>query len=259
MQALIITFIQTYTGILLCLCSLLLGACIWYIYQLHTKLKQHTQTISQLKKSIDLQHQHTHFSFAESKLSSHLIKNILNSIQSHVYQAYYSMDKLSSVLDYIVYEGKRSFVSPEAEIQFAKDCIDMYKVKMSPLFNLQSKFLIDSESETYTSEVILPFCTIDLIENAFKFTDLHSETACISIQFTCNSQYFELRVSNTVSKAQPLKKGQTGFGLSQLNDQLHLTYGKYATLETHLQEEVHFAQLRIDLEHFILSQTDEPL
>ena len=41
------------------------------------------------------------------KLNPHLFKNTLNSIQSHAYQTYYALDKLSNVLDYILYESDK--------------------------------------------------------------------------------------------------------------------------------------------------------
>lgn len=48
----------------------------------------------------------------ESKLNPHLFKNILNSIQSHAYQAYFGLDKLANVLDYMLYESRNRFVTP---------------------------------------------------------------------------------------------------------------------------------------------------
>ena len=75
----------------------------------------------------------------ESKLSPHLFKNILNSIQSHAYQTYFALDKLANVLDYILYESRQKFVSPKEEIDFALNLIEINKIKLSPLFELASK------------------------------------------------------------------------------------------------------------------------
>src|ERR1035437_4317569 len=55
----------------------------------------------------------------EAKLNPHLFKNILNSIQSHAYQTYFAIDKLANVLDYILYESRKKFVTPKEEIDFA--------------------------------------------------------------------------------------------------------------------------------------------
>ena len=75
----------------------------------------------------------------EAKLNPHLFKNILNSIQSHTYQAYYTVDKLSNVLNYVLYETNKKAVSLKDEIAFSKDLIEINKVKLSPLFDLRIK------------------------------------------------------------------------------------------------------------------------
>ena len=71
----------------------------------------------------------------ESKLNPHLFKNILNSIQSHAYQTYFALDKLANVLDYILYESRKKFVTPKDEIEFALNLIEINKIKISPLFH----------------------------------------------------------------------------------------------------------------------------
>src|SRR6187549_4003166 len=65
------------------------------------------------KKNVELQFQsletkinNLQLEALESRLNPHLFKNVLNSIQSHAYQTYFALDKLGSVLDYILYESK---------------------------------------------------------------------------------------------------------------------------------------------------------
>ena len=75
----------------------------------------------------------------ESRLNPHLFKNVLNSIQSHAYQTYFALDKLANVLDYILYEARNRFVTPQEEIEFALNLIEINKIKVSPLFELKVK------------------------------------------------------------------------------------------------------------------------
>jgi LytS/YehU family sensor histidine kinase len=67
----------------------------------------------------------------EYKLNPHLFKNILNSIQSHAYQTYFALDKMSNVLDYLLYDSRNKFVSAKEEVQFAMDLIEINKIKLS--------------------------------------------------------------------------------------------------------------------------------
>ena len=113
----------------------------------------------------------------ESKLNPHLFKNILNSIQSHAYQTYFALDKLANVLDYILYESKKKFVTAKEEIDFALNLIEINKIKISPLFELKIKTNINQEA------LLAPLISIDLIENAFKHADLQSPDAFISVVF----------------------------------------------------------------------------
>ena len=88
----------------------------------------------------------------EAKLNPHLFKNILNSIQSHTYQAYYTVDKLSNVLNYVLYETNKKAVSLKDEIAFSKDLIEINKVKLSPLFDLKLK-LTSTKKTAYMKRI----------------------------------------------------------------------------------------------------------
>ncbi|MCA1744942.1 MAG: histidine kinase [Bacteroidales bacterium] len=109
----------------------------------------------------------------ESKLNPHLFKNILNSIQSHAYQTYFSLDKLASVLDYILYESRNGFVSPKEEINFALNLIEINKIKVSPLFELKVKTKLNDSDPLFEQKLVVPMITVDLIENAMRANTGH--------------------------------------------------------------------------------------
>ncbi len=99
----------------------------------------------------------------EARLNPHLFKNILNSIQSHAYQTYYSIDKLANVLDYILYESHREFVTPREEIEFALNLVEINKVKVSPLFDLKIKTRVNDTEPLYEQKLLAPLISIDLM------------------------------------------------------------------------------------------------
>jgi len=109
-----------------------------------------------------------HLENLESKLNPHLFKNILNSILSHAYQTYFALDKLANVLDYILYESRKKFVTPKEEIEFALNLIEINKIKISPLFELKVKTKIHETEPLYEQKLLAPLISIDLIENAFN-------------------------------------------------------------------------------------------
>ncbi|HTF21852.1 MAG TPA: histidine kinase [Chryseolinea sp.] len=183
----------------------------------------------------------------ESRLNPHLFKNILNSIQSHAYQTYFALDKLASVLDYILYESKSRFVTPREEIDFALNLIEINKIKISPLFELKVKTRINDNEPLLQQRLMAPMISIDLIENAFKHADLQSQDAFISIVFEFKNDTFLLTVSNKISARQPIRKERSGIGKNTLEQRLNIIYGNTYTLDSFIEGDVYIAHLKINL------------
>lgn len=183
----------------------------------------------------------------ESKLNPHLFKNILNSIQSHAYQTYFALDKLANVLDYILYESQKKFVSPKEEIQFALNLIEINKIKVSPLFELKVKTKINEAEKLYEQNLLAPLISIDLIENAFKHADLQSADAFISILFEFKDNCFYLTVSNKISEKKALIKERSGIGAATLEQRLKIIYKNQFKLDKFVENDIYIAHLKINL------------
>jgi len=183
-------------------------------------------------------------------LNPHLFKNILNSVQSHAYQTYFALDKLANILDYILYESKNKYVTPQEEIDFAKDLIEVNRIKLSPLFELTIKTKIDETSALYRQRVLAPLISIDLIENAFKHADLQSKGSYISIVFGFKDNVFNLTVSNKISPRTNLKKEKSGIGHITFDQRLDMLYKGCYELERIIDDDAYIAHLKIDLNGF---------
>jgi sensor histidine kinase YesM len=183
----------------------------------------------------------------EARLNPHLFKNILNSIQSHAYQTYFAMDKLSNVLDYILYESQNRFVSPKEEIEFALNLIEINKIKISPLFSITVKKKLDEQDALYEQKILAPLISIDLIENAFKHADLQSPDAFIAIVIEFRDNVFTLTVSNKISPKSAFLKEHSGIGAATLEQRLKIIYKSCFKLHRYVEEDVYVAQLKINL------------
>lgn len=181
----------------------------------------------------------------QAKLNPHLFKNILNSIQSHAFQTYQSLDQLGNVLDYILYESNRGLVSPKEEIQFAQSLIEINKVKLSPLFELQVKVKVDESDPVYTQRCIAPLVLVDLIENAFKHTDLQNQDSFIRIHLSWGKDGLALMVSNKISSRSPLKKPHSGIGSQTLEQRLDILHPGAYKLKKFQEDDKFIAQLTI--------------
>lgn len=191
-----------------------------------------------------------HLNTIETVLNPHLFKNILNSVQSHAYQTYFALDKLANILDYILYESKNKFVTPQEEIEFAKDLIEVNKIKLSPLFELTVKTKIDETASLYAQKILAPLISIDLIENAFKHADLQSPDAYISIVFEFKDNIFGLIVSNKISPKMSLKKEKGGIGAITFEQRLNILYKDCFELERLIDDDAFIAHLKIDLNEY---------
>ena len=183
----------------------------------------------------------------EAKLNPHLFKNILNSIQSHAYQTYFAIDKLANVLDYILYESRKNFVTPKEEIEFALNLIEINKIKVSPLFDLKVKTSVNDTEPLYEQKLMAPLISIDLIENAFKHADIQSPDAFISITLEFKDNHFGLTVANKISPKPPMKKEKSGIGIKTLEQRLKIIYEDNFKLDSYIEDNVYVAHLNIDL------------
>ncbi|MDO9040028.1 MAG: histidine kinase [Bacteroidota bacterium] len=183
----------------------------------------------------------------DSRLNPHLFKNILNSVQSHAYQTYFALDKLSNVLDYILYDSRSKFVTPKQEVEFALNLIEINKIKLSPLFDLKVKLKINENEPLYHQRLLAPFISTDLIENAFKHADLQSGDAFISVIFEFNDSNFKLTVANKVSAKSPISKEKSGFGIETLEQRLKIIYNDHFKFDRFTEDNVYIVHLKIDL------------
>jgi len=219
---------------------------IWYAVRLKKEQKQ-KRIIEEKYNELELKANSLELESIKYKLNPHLFKNTLNSIQSHAYQTYYALDKLSNVLDFILYESDRHFVSLKEEIGFALSLIEINRLKVSPLFDLRIKNKIEETNPFYEQELIAPLITIDLIENAFKHADLQSEGSFISIVFELRDDVFSLTVSNKISPRPAMKKHKSGFGKKSFEKRLEIIYKNNYKLDQFVEDDIYISHLKINL------------
>lgn len=218
----------------------------WLAYQLQ-KTKKQKKVIEDKYKDLEVKVNSLELETIKYKLNPHLFKNTLNSIQSHAYQTYYALDKLSNVLDFILYESDRQFVSLKEEIEFAMSLIEINKLKVSPLFDLRIKNKVNEANPFYGQELIAPLITIDLIENAFKHADIQSGDAFISIVFELKDDAFSLTVSNKISSKPAMKKDRSGFGKQNFEKRLAIIYKDNYKLDRFIEDDIYISHLKINL------------
>ncbi|SUX45209.1 histidine kinase [Chryseobacterium indoltheticum] len=221
-----------------------------YLFSQNERLKNKNKKLSESNKLIEHQLNEFQLEHIGTKLNPHLFKNILNSVQSHAYQTYMSLDKLANVLDYILYESNNRFVSPKEELSFALSLIEINKIKVNPLFDFRIKSKIDKSDSVFEEKIFAPLITVDLIENAFKHTDFLAQDSFISIVLELEGSIFSMKVSNKASLKNVLHKDHSGFGSQSLDQRLKMIYTNFYSLQKSSKNGIFTAELTINLGEF---------
>lgn len=182
-----------------------------------------------------------------AKLNPHLLRNALNAIQSHAYQSYYALDKLSNVLDYILYESDGHLVPLKDELSFALNLIEINRIKTSPLFDLHVRNTINEGALEHDNLLIAPFITINPIENAFKHADIQSEHSFISVVLALRDGWFVLAVSNKMQPGEKTRKTKGGLGNKSFRERLETLYGDNYRLKEGQDGTIYSLKLEIRL------------
>jgi sensor histidine kinase YesM len=227
--------------------TVVLGAAIVYLLVRLSKERKKTTEIKKKFEEMEYQLDTVQLESIESRINPHLLKNILNSIQSHVYQSYHAIDKLAKVLDYILYDSHKQYVTPKEEVDFILSLIEINKIKLSPLFELKVKLKIHENEPLYQQRFLVPLISVELVENAFKHADIQNPDAFISVTISFVDSIFSITVANKISAKEPIKKEKSGLGDEMMEQRLKIIYKENYTLERFIEYNVYIAQLKINL------------
>lgn len=180
--------------------------------------KQQLLELKEQKKSAEL-------TALKNQLNPHFLFNTLNNL--YVLALKKSDDttkviqKLSTILDYILYGCNDDYVALEKEIQLIENYLSLEKIRYGDRVNI-------SFSKNITGkEVIAPLLLLTFIENAFK----HGVTeeinqATINITITKQNNQLEFTVENSKPTGVTSENKKQAIGLKNIKKQLELLYPK---------------------------------
>lgn len=185
--------------------------------------------------------------FLKTQLNPHFLFNSLNNLYALIItkdeRASTLVEKLSSILRYIIYESRIDFIDIQKEIQMIENYIEMELIKVDTKTNVSRDIYIANNQYK-----IAPLILLHFIENAFKHSDIKSNPEGY-IHFKChlNSQGVLLLVcSNSFKTANNSTKQSkyNGVGLGNIKKQLELCYPQ----KHHLDESINGNEYKISLE-----------
>jgi LytS/YehU family sensor histidine kinase len=175
----------------------------------------------------------TELAFLRAQINPHFLFNILNTIyfqiQKENSEARNSVEKLSEMLRYQLYECTTDMIDISRELAYIENYVAVQRLRMEAGTDLQLML-----PENIGSFKIAPLLILPLVENAFKhvsnFKDPSQNKLHITIRNDVDSQF----VVNVVNTFNPMDDNDqsgnsSGLGLKNLERRLALLYpGKHS-------------------------------
>ncbi len=179
-------------------------------------------------------------------LNPHSFRNTLNTIEHLAKNTYESVHSLSGIFDYMLYDATNKYVPLEQEINFAREYLNLYRLRLKPTVLVEFKVDDYLTEEFQRRRVIAPLISAHFIENAFKHGELFRDDAFIRVKLELLSDgHIVYSVRNLISAKNIVQKG--GLGADSFKNRLQLLYNTDYELDYHEANNEFRANLKLKL------------
>ncbi|WP_132066021.1 MULTISPECIES: sensor histidine kinase [Aquimarina] len=166
----------------------------------------------------------------KNQLNPHFLFNTLNNLYALAIKksdhAPEVIEKLSDILDYMLYRCNNKFVSIQKEIELIENYIALEKIRYG------NRVRISFKNNSTEDSKIAPLLLLTFIENAFKHgVTQELKEAFISITISSDNHHIIFNIENSKSTISAENKNQKCIGLSNVQKQLDLLYGDDYSLD----------------------------
>ncbi|WP_231372801.1 sensor histidine kinase [Aureivirga sp. CE67] len=166
----------------------------------------------------------------KSQLNPHFLFNTLNNIYLLAIEKSPKIpeviEKLSAILDHILYRCNSEIVPISSEITLLENYISLEKLR----YDERLEVIFDKEIKQPVS--IAPLILLSLVENAFKHgAGEDSGSPKIRILLKSENSRIDFQISNTISESKTLPENKNSIGLLNIRKQLDLIYPNNYNLE----------------------------
>lgn len=166
--------------------------------------------------------------YLKYQINPHFFMNTLNNIHALVdidpAQAQHTIEVLSHLMRYVLYESNRPLVKMGRDLAFLSDYIRLMRLRYAESVRIDARF-----PEGGAEGMVPPLLFVCFVENAFKHGVSYERDSFIetSVETRGGRVYFACR--NSVGPQRKHAKG--GVGLANTRKRLELTYGKDFNLD----------------------------
>ncbi len=184
------------------------------------------ERIAQERESENLK---TELSFLRSQISPHFLFNVLNNIVALVRLKSEELEptiiKLSSLMQYMLYETDEDKVLLRSEVDYLQSYIDLQKLRFGDRLALNVDLKLKEDWHAIEPMLLIPF-----VENAFKHGTGLIKDPEIDISLQTSDNRLTFRVKNKYIEKDIAKDKVSGIGLANVQRRLQLLYGNNHSL-----------------------------
>ena len=189
----------------------------------------------------------TELSFLRSQINPHFIFNILNNLvaleQMKSPELGPTILKLSSLMQYMLYDTDEEQVPLNKEVEYLQSYIDLQRQRFGTKVPINVS--LDPAPGFYEIE---PMLLIPFVENAFKHGVGMIDKPCIQISLEVRDRVLYFSVRNRYNPASSeIKDKSSGIGLGNVKRRLNLLYGDQHMLGVARDEGWFIVTLRLNL------------
>lgn len=201
--------------------------------------KQHLLKLNEQKKATEL-------AALKNQLNPHFLFNTLNNLYALALKKSDDttkvIQKLSNILDYILYRCNDNYVSLDKEIDLIENYLSLEKIRYA------DRVKISFSKNVTGQEKIAPLLLLTFIENAFKHgVKEEINQASIEINISKKQEQLVFTVKNSKPAGSAISANKDSIGLKNIKKQLELLYPKAYDLIIENTSNSFSANLKLDI------------
>lgn len=196
------------------------------------------------QKEIEKQNITNELAMLRAQINPHFLFNTLNNIKSLTKslpsKAINSVDKLMSIMNYMLYESSQESVLLVNEIEHINNYLDLEKIRYS-----DADFIDFKISGDYSKVRIPPLIFMPFIENAFKHGNRLCPIPGIKIKIDVEKSNIHFEMSNYTRDNFELHGRNSGFGLANIRRRLDLLFDNKYELDIMNENNIYSVKLNL--------------
>ncbi|MFD0796348.1 sensor histidine kinase [Maribacter chungangensis] len=189
----------------------------------------------------------TELAFLRSQISPHFLFNVLNNMVALVRMKSDKLEptilKLSSLMQYMLYETDDEKVLLKSEVDYLRTYIDLQKLRFGDRLDMDVDLNLKEDWHAIEPMLLIPF-----VENAFKHGTGMVEAPTIAISLKAVNDELLFTVRNKYVDNDQAKDKISGIGLANVKRRLELLYGANHGLDIDKSDGWYSVTLKLKLE-----------